>query len=68
MTPLGEPWRPLRGAAAHLWWAYYKVLKARDGVIAGQQKSNAVLCERPVAKQTTARATIAAPKTPQSRK
>ena len=43
MTPLAEPWRPLRGAAAHLWWAYYKVLKARDGVIAGQQKSNAVL-------------------------
>src|SRR6201991_4414813 len=29
MTPLAEPWRPLRGAAAHLWWAYYKVLKAR---------------------------------------
>jgi DNA-3-methyladenine glycosylase II len=32
---LAEPWRPVRGAAAHLWWAYYKVLKARDGVIAG---------------------------------
>src|SRR3954453_14827889 len=35
MAALAEPWRPLRGAAAHLWWAYYKVLKARDGVIAG---------------------------------
>jgi DNA-3-methyladenine glycosylase II len=35
MAALGEPWRPLRGAAAHLWWAYYKVLKAREGVIAG---------------------------------
>jgi DNA-3-methyladenine glycosylase II len=35
MATLAEPWRPLRGAAAHLWWAYYKVLKARDGVIAG---------------------------------
>jgi DNA-3-methyladenine glycosylase II len=22
---LAEPWRPLRGAAAHLWWAYYRV-------------------------------------------
>src|SRR3954451_14437734 len=33
MVALAEPWRPLRGAAAHLWWAYYKVLKARDGVI-----------------------------------
>ncbi|HEV7602448.1 MAG TPA: DNA-3-methyladenine glycosylase 2 family protein [Bradyrhizobium sp.] len=36
MAPLAEPWRPLRGAAAHLWWAYYKVLKARDGVIGGR--------------------------------
>src|SRR3954453_10625269 len=35
MAALAEPWRPLRCAAAHLWWAYYKVLKARDGVIAG---------------------------------
>src|ERR1700681_1376869 len=38
MAPLAEPWRPLRGAAAHLWWAYYKVLKAREGVIAGAEK------------------------------
>ena len=34
MAPLAEPWRPLRGAAAHLWWAYYRVLKNREGVIA----------------------------------
>jgi DNA-3-methyladenine glycosylase II len=27
MAPLAEPWRPLRGAAAHLWWSYYRVLK-----------------------------------------
>ena len=33
MAPLAEPWRPLRGAAAHLWWAYYRVLKKREGVI-----------------------------------
>jgi len=32
MAPLAEPWRPLRGAAAHLWWAYYKVLKRRAGI------------------------------------
>src|SRR3954468_16308208 len=32
MGPLAEAWRPLRGAAAHLWWAYYKVLKGREGV------------------------------------
>ena len=35
MAPLAEPWRPLRGAAAHLWWAYYRVLKKREGITAG---------------------------------
>ena len=34
MAPLAEPWRPLRGAAAHLWWSYYRVMKKREGVIA----------------------------------
>ena len=34
MAPLAEPWRPLRGAAAHLWWAYYKVIKSREGILA----------------------------------
>jgi DNA-3-methyladenine glycosylase II len=34
MAPLAEPWRPLRGAAAHLWWAFYKVIKNREGVTA----------------------------------
>jgi DNA-3-methyladenine glycosylase II len=33
MAPLAEPWRPLRGAAAHLWWSYYRALKQREGVI-----------------------------------
>src|ERR1700738_521755 len=31
MAPLAEPWRPLRGAAAHLWWAYYRVMEKRGG-------------------------------------
>jgi DNA-3-methyladenine glycosylase II len=38
MAPLAEPWRPLRGAAAHLWWAYYRVLKGREGVIGEPKK------------------------------
>jgi DNA-3-methyladenine glycosylase II len=38
MAPLAEPWRPLRGAAAHLWWAYYRVLKKREGVIGDQER------------------------------
>ncbi len=32
MAPLAEPWRPLRGAAAHLWWSYYKAVKRREGI------------------------------------
>ncbi|MFZ5679552.1 MAG: DNA-3-methyladenine glycosylase 2 family protein [Bradyrhizobiaceae bacterium] len=35
MHPLAEPWRPFRGAAAHLWWSYYHAIKKREGVIAG---------------------------------
>jgi DNA-3-methyladenine glycosylase II len=33
MAPLAEPWRPWRGAAAHLWWSYYRAIKKREGVI-----------------------------------
>src|SRR6202166_267414 len=42
MAPLAEPWRPMRGAAAHLWWAYYRAIKKREGVIAGEEKTNVV--------------------------
>jgi DNA-3-methyladenine glycosylase II len=41
MAPLAEPWRPLRGAAAHLWWSYYRALKKREGVIAGTATAKA---------------------------
>jgi DNA-3-methyladenine glycosylase II len=40
MAPLAEPWRPLRGAAAHLWWSYYRALKKREGIIAGTAKAS----------------------------
>ena len=33
MAPLADPWRPMRGAAAHLWWSYYRALKKREGVV-----------------------------------
>src|ERR1700676_4239070 len=39
MAPLAEPWRPMRGAAAHLWWAYYRAIKKREGVIGGKEKT-----------------------------
>jgi DNA-3-methyladenine glycosylase II len=38
MAPLAEPWRPMRGAAAHLWWSYYRVLKKREGAIGAPDK------------------------------
>jgi len=50
MAPLAEPWRPLRGAAAHLWWNYYRVLKKREGVVASDAKANGVLKKLAVAK------------------
>jgi DNA-3-methyladenine glycosylase II len=39
MAPLSEPWRPMRGAAAHLWWGFYRATKKREGVIAGNNKA-----------------------------
>ncbi|QLH73686.1 DNA-3-methyladenine glycosylase family protein [Rhodopseudomonas palustris] len=55
MAPLAEPWRPLRGAAAHLWWAYYHAVKRREGVISDDKAAKVV------AKKVTA-------KTPRARK
>jgi DNA-3-methyladenine glycosylase II len=52
MIPLAEPWRPMRGAAAHLWWSYYRALKKREGVIAGTEKTNGVSNKVPVAKRS----------------
>src|SRR5882762_4265476 len=66
MVPLAEPWRPLRGAAAHLWWSYYRVIKKREGVIGGEQKAqkaNDVSNYVVVAKQPLMKAKITARKT-----
>jgi DNA-3-methyladenine glycosylase II len=41
MAPLADPWRPMRGAAAYLWWSYYRALKKREGVIGAPGKANA---------------------------
>jgi DNA-3-methyladenine glycosylase II len=43
MAPLAEPWRPFRGAAAHLWWAYYRVMKQREGVIGEVAEANGAM-------------------------
>jgi DNA-3-methyladenine glycosylase II len=56
MAPLAEPWRPVRGAAAHLWWSYYRALKKREGVIGGPATPDAVVNKLPVAKRSSAKA------------
>ena len=32
LNKIAEAWRPWRGVAAHLMWAYYHVVKKRDGI------------------------------------
>jgi DNA-3-methyladenine glycosylase II len=68
MAPLAEPWRPMRGAAAHLWWAYYRAIKKREGVIADKAKANAVSNNVPVAKGSSVDAKITAAQPPRSKK
>jgi DNA-3-methyladenine glycosylase II len=69
MAPLAEPWRPLRGAAAHLWWAYYKVIKKREGIVADQTASapNAALNGSAVVKATSAKTKIVRKRKPGSK-
>jgi DNA-3-methyladenine glycosylase II len=67
MAPLAEPWRPMRGAAAHLWWSYYRAIKNREGVIASQPKANDVLNKIAVAKRSSATAKMPAGKMPGSK-
>jgi DNA-3-methyladenine glycosylase II len=62
MAPLAEPWRPLRGAAAHLWWSYYRAVKKREGVIASD--ANAVSNNVAVAKRTAVKEKMPARKKP----
>ncbi len=68
MAPLAEPWRPVRGAAAHLWWAYYRALKKHEGVIAATEEANAVSNKVLVAKPSSAKAKIAGGHLPGSKK
>jgi DNA-3-methyladenine glycosylase II len=68
MAALAEPWRPLRGAAAHLWWSYYRSLKQREGVIGAAQEPGSVSNRAPAATAVPARKKTAAAKTPGSQK
>ncbi len=35
LAALAETWRPWRGAAAHVLWAYYRIVKSREGAPSG---------------------------------
>jgi len=61
MQPLAEAWRPLRGAAAHLWWAYYHAVKQRDGIRPNQPAK--ISNTKPVAKRSRLSRTIVRKKT-----
>jgi DNA-3-methyladenine glycosylase II len=39
MTKLAEAWRPWRGVAAHLLWAYYHAVKRREGAPGGTESA-----------------------------
>jgi DNA-3-methyladenine glycosylase II len=54
LTRIAEMWRPWRGVAAHLFWAYYHVVKRREG-ISLQAKKPAGKARKPVKRKTTAR-------------
>jgi DNA-3-methyladenine glycosylase II len=42
MQKLAENWRPLRGIAAYLFWAYYHAVKQRDAVPVGPESKSAI--------------------------
>lgn len=64
MAVLGEAWRPWRGAAAHLFWAYYRVAKA-PGFEVVLPPEAASITKAPVVKPPRA---AAQPKTPAPRR
>src|SRR3954470_22898602 len=60
MMPIAECWRPLRGAAAHLWWSYYRTIKQREGVLGAPVRTNDVSNKVGVAKQSSTSSKIVA--------
>jgi len=58
LTKLAEAWRPWRGVAAHLLWAYYHAVKRREGVSlepAAQKKKPAQTAKAKKAKKKAKR-------------
>jgi DNA-3-methyladenine glycosylase II len=53
LTKIAEAWRPWRGVAAHLMWAYYHVVKKREGITVETKKAKVPVKNQ--AKKKTAR-------------
>ena len=53
LTKIAEAWRPWRGVAAHLLWAYYHVVKRREGISLQPNKGP----HKPAAKKQTKKTT-----------
>jgi len=53
MAAIGEAWRPYRGAAAHLFWAYYKVVKAKGFDPIPVEKPAPVTTKKAVSKKSS---------------
>lgn len=51
LTKLAEAWRPWRGVAAHLLWAYYHVVKRREGISLEPAKPNGKAACKPASKK-----------------
>ena len=58
----------MRGAAAHLWWSYYRALKKRDGVIGREPDAKDVSNTKMIAKRSSPRTKIALSQPPRSRR
>lgn len=54
LTKIAEAWRPWRGVAAHLLWAYYHAVKKRD-VVPIEEKTKKPAATKATAKKTTKR-------------
>ncbi len=54
LVKIAEAWRPWRGVAAHLFWAYYHVVKRREG-ISLQTKTPAAPRRKTIPRKKTAR-------------
>jgi DNA-3-methyladenine glycosylase II len=56
LTKIAQAWRPWRGVAAHLLWAYYHVVKRREGIsLQPAAKAPAVKRQKKTAKKKSAK-------------